>query len=62
MIVVMSIVVQVGEHDGFTKAAIIMFEKAPRPPVGRPLVREINTTAQTVGSLRASTKNKMRSV
>lgn len=38
-----------------TKAFMIMFEKAPKPPVGSALVNDIKVTAHTIGSLNAST-------
>lgn len=41
-----------------TKAVRIRLENAPKPPVGRALVKEIKTTAQTVGSVNASTSER----
>lgn len=38
-----------------TKAFKMMFEKAPRPPVGRAFVKEMRTIAHTVGSRNPST-------
>lgn len=45
-----------GDGGPRTKALMIMFEKAPSPPVGKAFVKEMRVTAHTVGSVRASTE------
>ena len=42
-------------RNNLTKAVKMMFENAPRPPVGSALVKETKVTPQTVRSLKAST-------